>query len=187
MKNFYLNRGYYDVSINSSFAKLINQKDFELIYNIQANKKYYFNDLAISLPTDFDKNNFLRINNLFNKLKGEPYSINQVETILEEIDQITLVEQFQSITADVIENINGNKINLKFEIKEIPTKFVERINILGNNVTKETVIRNELEIDEGDPYNEILAKKSINNLKSLNFLKKFHQKLKMEVHLKQRI
>ena len=139
LKNFYLNRGYYDVSINSSFAKLINQKDFELIYNIQANKKYYFNDLAISLPTDFDKNNFLRINNLFNKLKGEPYSINQVETILEEIDQITLVEQFQSITADVIENINGNKINLKFEIKEIPTKFVERINILGNNVTKETV------------------------------------------------
>ena len=98
-----------------------------------------------------------------------------------------MVEQFQSITADVIENINGNKINLKFEIKEIPTKFVERINILGNNVTKETVIRNELEIDEGDPYNEILAKKSINNLKSLNFLKKFHQKLKMEVHLKQRI
>ena len=159
------------MSINSSFAKLINQKDFELIYNIQANKKYYFNDLAISLPTDFDKNNFLRINNLFNKLKGEPYSINQVETILEEIDQITLVEQFQSITADVIENINSNKINLKFEIKEIPTKFVEGINILGNNVTRETVIRNQLEIDEGDPYNEILAKKSINNIKSLNFFK----------------
>ena len=40
--------------------------------------------------------------------------------------------------------------------------FFEKINILGNNVTKETVIRNNLEIDEGDPYNEILSNKSVN-------------------------
>jgi outer membrane protein insertion porin family len=42
---------------------------------------------------------------------------------------------------------------------------------LGNNVTRENVIRNQLEIDEGDPYNEILTKKSENNLKNLNFFK----------------
>ena len=41
LKNFYLNRGFYDVKIDTSFAKLINQKDFELIYNIQANKKFF--------------------------------------------------------------------------------------------------------------------------------------------------
>ena len=50
--------------------------------------------------------------------------------------------------------------------------FVQRINIFGNNITKENVIRNQLEIDEGDPYNEILSNKSINNIKSLNFFKK---------------
>jgi outer membrane protein insertion porin family len=49
--------------------------------------------------------------------------------------------------------------------------FVQRINIFGNNVTQENVIRNQLEIDEGDPFNAILEKKSINNLKSLNFFK----------------
>ena len=49
--------------------------------------------------------------------------------------------------------------------------FVERINILGNNITHENVIRNTLEIDEGDPFNEILAKKSINNIKNLRFFK----------------
>ena len=48
---------------------------------------------------------------------------------------------------------------------------MEKINIYGNNITRETVIRNQFEIDEGDPYNDILAKKSINNIKSLRFFK----------------
>ena len=39
---------------------------------------------------------------------------------------------------------------------------------MGNNITHENVIRNALEIDEGDPYNELLNAKSINNLRSLN-------------------
>ena len=171
LKNFYLNKGYYDVIIESSFAKLLNNKDFELIYNIQANEKYYFNDLDIVIPPDFNQNNFNEIKKLFKKLKGQFYSINQVEDILEEIDRITLDQQFQSISAKVEEDIYDQKINLKFIIKSLDPVFVERINIFGNNVTKERVIRNQLEIDEGDPYNEILAKKSINNLKSLNFFK----------------
>ena len=171
LKNFYLNKGYYDVVIESSFAKLLNKKDFELIYNIQSNKKFYFNDLKITLPVDFDQKNFENLNDLFKSLKGKPYSINEVDNILDEIDKITLTEQFQSISSTVSENIENDQINLNFIIKETDLKFVERINIFGNNVTKETVIRNQLEIDEGDPYNEILANKSINNLKSLNFFK----------------
>ena len=34
LKNFYLNKGFYDVEINSSFAKLLNNQEFELIFNI---------------------------------------------------------------------------------------------------------------------------------------------------------
>ena len=47
----------------------------------------------------------------------------------------------------------------------------KKVNILGNNVTDETVIRNQLEIDEGDPFNQILYSKSVNNIKSLNFFR----------------
>ena len=177
LKNFYLNKGYYDVEINSSFVKLINQKEFELIYNIQAKEKYYFNELKLRIPNDFYQDNFVKLYQLFDDLKGELYSINQVETILEEIDKITLLEQYQSIKANVTENIINNEINLNFEIEKTDLVFIERINVLGNNVTKETVIRNQLEIDEGDPYNEILAKKSLNNLKSLNFFKSVDSKI----------
>ena len=171
LKNFYLNKGYFNVKIDSSFAKLLNETDFELIYNIQANEKYYFNNLTIDLPNDFEKNNFEQIYSLFNELKGEPYSIDQIDNILEELDKITLQEQYQSISSSVEENIINQNINLNFVIKETETSYVQRINVFGNNVTKESVVRNQLELDEGDPFNEILANKSINNLKSLNFFR----------------
>ena len=80
-------------------------------------------------------------------------------------------EQYESISASVQENIVKNKINLEFNIEKTDKLFVEKINIFGNNVTRENVIRNQFEVDEGDPFNEILANKTINNLKNLRFFK----------------
>ena len=177
LKNFYLNKGYYDVKINTSFAKLINDDEFELIFNINANNKYVFNKIEIKLPTDFDQNNFNKLYTLFDDLKGENYSILSVEKIIEEIDKVTLEEQFETISATVDENIEGNKINLSFNIEKKERLIVEKINIFGNNVTRENVIRNQFEIDEGDPFNEILTNKTINNIKSLRFFKTVTSKI----------
>ena len=171
LKNFYLNEGYFNVKINSSFAKLIDKDSFELIFNIDADKRIFFNDLTLKVPSDFDKSNYEKIISLFNDLKGEPYSINRIEKIIKKINEISIYEQYVSSEAFVEENIFENKIDLKFIINEIETVQVDKINILGNNVTKEAVIRNQLELDEGDPFNEILFTRSINNIKGLNFFK----------------
>ena len=171
LTNFYLNKGYFNVKINSSYAKIFDNESFELIFNINANDKFYFDKLTISLPSDFDENNFKKIFDLFADLKNEVYSINKIELILDEIDQITLDEEFENISAVVEESIIENKINLDFKIKKSERLIVEKINIFGNNITRENVIRNQFEVDEGDPYNEILKNKTINNLKSLGFFK----------------
>ena len=171
LTNFFLNKGYFKVKVNTSFAKIINENEFELIYNINAGPKIFFDELKLNLPIDYEKSNFLKLEKLLSKLKNKPYSINSIEKILEEIDILALDEQYESVDVNVIENINGNKLNLTFDIIETERFFVERINIFGNNVTQETVIRNQFELDEGDPYNEILKNKSINNIKNLNFFK----------------
>ncbi len=171
LKNFYLNKGYYNVEINTSFAKLIDNQQFELIFNINSNDKIFFNNLTLEIPDDFNENNFNELNILFQELQGEPYSINTVNKILDSLDRITLNEEYKSISANVEEKFFDNKLDLVFNIKEAEKAFVEKINIFGNNITRESVIRNNLEIDEGDPFNEILQKKSENNLKSLNYFK----------------
>ena len=177
LRNFYLNNGYYNVVINSSFAKIINDNEFELIYNIESNKKVYFNEIELVIPDDFEKTNFNKIENLFGKIKGKHYSINLIDKILEQIDDITLLDQYKFIKAKVTENLIGDKINLIFKIDESEKLYIEKINISGNNITQENVIRNQLVLSEGDAYNELLFKKSINNIKSLNFFKTVESKV----------
>ena len=171
LKNFYLNKGFYNVEINSSFAKLNDENDFELIFNINSKDLYYFDNINLKLPSDFNENNYDQISKLFKELKGKPYSINRIEKIINSIDKISTNEQFESTKSTVNEDIIENKINLEFIVEETERVIVKKINILGNNVTQENVLRNQLEIDEGDPYNEILALKSINNIRSLNFFR----------------
>ena len=178
LRNFYKNNGYYNAEINSSFAKILENNTFELIFNINAGPKIAFGELKLNLPTDFDETNFESIEILFKKIKGKPYSINTIDKILDEIDQITALEQYKFIKASVVENIDENLINLVFNVEEGEKLYIERINIFGNNVTAETVIRNQLMLDEGDPFSEILLNKSINNLKSLNFFKSVKSELK---------
>ena len=171
LKNYYLNQGYFEVDINSSFAKLVSEEEFELTFNINAGRKFYFNDLKLTIPNDFDENNFISLNTTLNDLNGEIYSINAIQKIVEEIEKITLYEEYKSISANVEETLIDNKLDLEFIIQESPKIFVERINIFGNNVTRENVIRNQLVVDEGDPFNNLLTQKSLNNLKNLNFFK----------------
>ena len=169
LKNFYLNKGYYNVVVNSSFAKMTDDQSFELIFNIDANSKIFFGELKVDIPNDFAKTNYQEVENFFKDLENEPYSINRIEDIVEKIELITINEQYESIKATIDEKIVSNKININFKIEETEKFFIERINIFGNNVTRESVIRNQIEIDEGDPFNQILYAKSLNNIKALNF------------------
>ena len=177
LKNFYLNRGFYNVKINSSFAKMLNETEFELIYNIVPNNRFFFNKISLELPVDFDQTNFEDLNKLFKKLNGEKYSLFIIEKILKEIDKIILDEEYKTLKTEVDENIFDNKINLTFSINEGQKFIVERINIYGNNITQENVIRNQLLIDEGDEFNSILTSKSINNIQSLNIFKSVDSKI----------
>ena len=177
LKNFYLNKGFYNVKINSSFAKMLNEKEFELIYNIVPNKKFFFNKISLDLPIDFDQANFEDLNKLFKKLNGKKYSLYVIEDILDEIENIILDEEFKTLKTKVDENVFDNKIDLTFSISEGKKFTVDRINIYGNNITQENVIRNQLIIDEGDEFNSILASKSINNIKSLNIFKSVDSKI----------
>ena len=171
LKNYYLNKGFYNVKIDTSFAKLIDENNFELIFNIDSGDKIFFNELKLNLPTDFNSDNFKNLENVFIEIKDEPYSLYGIEKILNQIDEITLNDEYKSINAYLSEEIIENKINITFNIEKSTDFFVEKINIFGNSVTKESVIRNKFLIDEGDPYNEILKNKTVNNLKSLNYFK----------------
>ena len=187
LNNFYKNKGFYNVVIESSFASYLGNDEFEILYNISSGKKYYFNEFNLNLPIDYETDNFNELNNIFRDLKGEKYSLNSIDKILKEIDKIVLNEQFEFLKSSVQEEIKDNLINLTFDIGESEKFYVEKINILGNNITREEVIRNNLLVDEGDAFNELLQAKTINNLRALNFFSKVDSEIIDAIDLNRKI
>mgnify|MGYP001240812553 FL=1 len=178
LKNYYKSKGYYNVIIKSSTAKVINNDNFELTFNIDSGEKYFFNKVSLNVSDQYDRESFLVFDSIFKKLEGETYSLNSINKIIKEIDKIALQKEFVFINAMYNETIiDNNKINIEIFFDELEKTFVEQINIFGNFITEEKVIRNSLIVDEGDPYNKILFNKSINKIKGKNIFQSVETKI----------
>ena len=179
LRNYYKNRGYYNVKIKSSFAKALNNNEFNLIFSIDSGKKYFFNDINLILSDDYNTDSFQDLSDVFVDLKNETYSLNSIKKIMKEIDKIALQKEFVFINAKYNEKIIDNdKINIEIYFDEIDKSYIDRVNVFGNFITEEKVIRNSLIVDEGDAYNDILFNKSINDLKAKNIFKSVKSKIR---------
>ena len=171
LKNFYLNKGFYNVEIESSSA-VFKDNFFELIYNVNSGNKYFIKNTKLELPLDYKPKDFKEVKKIIKKLEGKKYSLNKINKVIKEIDKISVSRLYDFIDATIeINEIDDSQLNLSFSVLESEKFFVNKVNIFGNNVTEEKVIRNQLEVDEGDPFNKLLNAKSINNLKALRLFK----------------
>jgi outer membrane protein insertion porin family len=171
--NFYKNQGYYNASISDETVQYDKDQNFNIIFNITSGEKFYFGNFDIELPGDFEKKYFDKTAKQLNKFSGKKYSLKIVEKMLDEIEKIASNKQYEFINASIEEKIDKkNTINVVIKIlDDQPNIYVEKINIFGNNITIEDVVRNQFIIDEGDPFNKILFQKSINNVKATNIFK----------------
>ena len=178
LENFYKNDGYYNVSIENSFVEINNNGSFKLTFNINAGKKFKFNELDLILSEEYDKKYFVEIDKELNELKEKDYSLSKIEKVLRKVDKIALSKQYEFINASLSEKIiDDNKLNISITLVDTEKFYVEKINILGNEYTIEEVIRNSFIVDEGDPFNEILFNKSINIIKSKNIFGKVESEI----------
>jgi len=176
--NYYKSIGYYDVEVNSTSAELEDNTKINLNYNIDAGERYSFDKISTNVDPVFDKKIFFPLNSTYKKIIGDYYSPFKVKKILDEIDELIEDNNLQFIEHRVQENVSGDKISLIFDIFEGNKITVEKINVLGNNVTNEDVVRSELILDEGDPFTEIKLDKSIASIKARNIFRSVQKEVK---------
>ena len=177
LTNFYKSIGYYDVTINSNSAEINNQKNIDLIYSIDAGTRYTIDKITTNVDPVFNNELFFPLKKSYEKLIGEYYSPFEIKNILEDIDEIIEKNNLQFVEHNVEEKVSERTISIKFNIFEGKRQLVERINITGNNITNENVIRAELLLDEGDPFTSLNLNKSISKLKA----KRIFRTVKSEV------
>jgi len=178
LKNYYKSVGYYDVKIKSNSAEISKKDgDIELIYSIDAGNRYIIKKIITNADPVIDKNIFYPLNKEYQKSIGSYYSPFKVKKLLDRIDELIETNNLQFIEHNVEEIIEQDSIVIKFNIYEGEKVLVERINVLGNSITNESVVRSELELDEGDPFTNLGLDKSIANIKARNIFKDVNYKI----------
>ena len=168
LKNYYRNKGYYEAVVTSSNVEYSEGEGFVLTYTIEAGQRYKFKKVFANVSEALDQNAFLSLGNEFDKLVGNYYSQRKLNNVLEEIDKLTEQKELQFINHNVSETLDGDGVDVQINIFEGEKVIIERINIVGNSITNDSVIRGEMIVDEGDPFSALLVNKSINEVKGRN-------------------
>ncbi len=178
LRQFYLTKGFADFRVVSAMAELTPDKhDFIITYVVEEGKRYKFGNVKVeSQLRDFDGE---KLATQLPMKKGDWYNAKLVEDTIDRLNQTA--GTFGYAFADVQPNYDRNKDDLSmgitFQIAEAPRVYVEKVDINGNTLTQDKVIRREFRLAEGDAFNTLQVKRSTNRINSLGyFQEKFEVK-----------
>lgn len=170
LRRFYLSNGYADFRVVSAVAELgPDNNGFYITFTVEEGERYKFGDINIS--TQLKSLDVEALKSQLTTTAGEWYDASQVETSVENLTKTLndLQYAFVDIKPDVSRDRDAHTIGLTYQINEGQAVYVESININGNMRTEDRVIRREMQLVEGDPFNRSRLQRSEQNIKDLGF------------------
>lgn len=172
LRKHYTNRGYYDFHVISAVAELTpNRRDFDVTYTLDEGQKYNFG--RITIKTDNDK---LKSDQLLRAISIKPGQLYESDRVQKAVDDLTFAAgaqgfAFVDIRPDEEADPNNHTVNLVFNVHEGARVYIDKIDIVGNTQTLDSVIRRQLLVSEGDAYNKALIERSKMYVNGLGFFK----------------
>jgi outer membrane protein insertion porin family len=170
LRQFYLTEGYADFRVVSAVAELTpDKKDFIITYVVEEGERYKFGEVDVeSNIRDFDSDT---LSNGLRMQGGDWYDAKAVEDTVEQLTD--LAGTFGYAFADVSPRFTRNKesltMDVSFVLREAPRVYVERIDVNGNTLTQDKVLRREFRVAEGDAFNSLAVKRSTARINSLGY------------------
>ncbi|MFA7603702.1 MAG: outer membrane protein assembly factor BamA [Novosphingobium sp.] len=178
LRQFYLTQGYADFRVVSAVAELTpDKRDFIITYVVEEGDRYKFGDVKVdSQLRDFDSD---KLAQQLPMKQGDWYNAKLVEDTIEKLNETAgaFGYAFADVRPDYERSKDDLTMGVTFVIAEAPRVYVERIDVNGNTLTQDKVIRREFRISEGDAFNSLQVKRSSNRIKSLGY---FQEKFELE-------
>ena len=172
LRKFYTNRGYYDFRIISAVAELKpDDSAFGLTMTVDEGDRYNFGEIKVVTQNSRLNADFLEL--LIPIKSGQLYESDKIES---SVDALTFAAgsagyAFVDIKPSYKANPETDTVDVTFNVSEGQRVYIDRINVVGNTRTLDSVIRRELMVTEGDAFNRALLERSRNNLRALGFFK----------------
>ncbi len=172
LRKHYRNRGFYDFRVISAVAELSPDKNgFVITYTIDEGQEYKFG--KISVDTENKKLDGQILQAILPIRSGELYEDQRIE---QATDSLTFAAgaagfAFVDVRPRYTPNRENKTVDVTFLVREGPRVYIDRIDIVGNTRTLDTVVRREMNVAEGDAYNRVLVDRSRNQIRALGFFK----------------
>ncbi|MEO5774833.1 MAG: outer membrane protein assembly factor BamA [Sphingomicrobium sp.] len=178
LRAYYLTQGYADFRVVSALAELTpDRRDFVITYVVEEGPRYKLGEVkAESALRDLRPEQITQVVNL---KPGTWFNAKAVEDAVTNLNEVAgnLGYAFADIDPQYNRNADQHVMGITFKVGDTPRTYVERIDITGNTITRDKVIRREFRLNEGDAFNAIKVKRSQDRLQSLGY---FQEKLEIK-------
>ncbi len=170
LRQFYLTEGYADFRVVSAVAELTpDRRDFIITYVVEEGERYTFGDVeVVSQLRDFSSESLTAG---LTMQSGDWYNAEQVDDTVEGLTETA--GAFGYAFADVRPRINRNPeertMDVTFTVADAPRVYIEAVEINGNTLTQDKVIRREFRIAEGDAFSSLQVRRSTARINSLGY------------------
>ncbi|MBL8583709.1 MAG: outer membrane protein assembly factor BamA, partial [Rhizobiaceae bacterium] len=170
LRRFYFNHGYADFQVVSAYGELNEAaNEYTITITVDEGQRYKFGDISIDNTVEG-----VEVNSLYPLVEtksGSTYSAKDVEDTL-----IALTERmaglgypFSQVTPRGDRNLENNTISVVYTIDQGQRAYIERIEIRGNERTRDYVVRREFDVSEGDAFNQVLIQRAKRKLEGLGY------------------
>jgi outer membrane protein insertion porin family len=170
LRQFYFNRGYADFRVLSSDAEFnVEQNAYSVGFTVEEGARYNFGDIAIdSTIPGIDSTTLQRF---VETRPGKVYNAKDVEDTLLSMSEYLASNgyAFAQVTPRGDRNFENNTISITYTVDQGPRVYIERIEIRGNDRTRDFVIRREFDVSEGDAFNQFVIQKAKKRLEALGY------------------
>ncbi|TIQ80693.1 outer membrane protein assembly factor BamA [Mesorhizobium sp.] len=173
LRRFYYNHGYADFQVISAVGELDETTNkYTVTITVQEGDRYTFGD--VSVESTIPEVDAASLQSAVETHKGDVYNAENVEDTI-----IALTERvagsgypFAQVTPRGDRNFENHTISVVYTIDQGTKAYVERIEIRGNDRTRDYVIRREFDVSEGDAFNQVLIQRAKKRLEALDYFEK---------------
>ncbi|MFS8181709.1 outer membrane protein assembly factor BamA [Pseudovibrio denitrificans] len=172
LRQFYYQKGYADFRVVSAVADLDREQNiFYVTFTVDEGEQYEFGDIEIDTSLSAIDPEAMR--QYLRTQSGDTYNSLEVEKTLEALtlEVSKAGYAFAQVRPRGERDYENKTVSITYLIEEGPRVYVERINVRGNDRTREYVIRREFDLAEGDAYNRILLDKAERRLRNTRYFK----------------
>jgi len=169
---YYMNHGYPDATVTSAVGEFDPSRNAYFVnFTINEGERYRFGEVGVE--TSIAGLNPDALRGTIRTSKGATYSLADLQKTQESMAYEATAQgyAFADVRPRIDRDVATSTFNVTYLIDQGARIYVERINITGNEKTRDAVIRRELDFGEGDPFNRSMVSRGKSNIERLGFFK----------------